>query len=178
MTFIEQEFSSRKVSVPSPLESPEGISETVQVPQVELSGDTAADLQSCVELLGDMESLAEAVNSAKVSQARSEWNAEHTISVEDGSAIKIIRDQVGTFTQMGMSEEQAVRMVVAIPNVFAACLLDGIDPKPALTEEQFETLSAQADEFKAIVLAAREKAAQEKAEREASGKKRGRPKQS
>ena len=92
---------------------------------------------------------------------------------DDCLALVSIRNLLNTYTggSVGMSDEDAMRMIAKVPFIYAGCAIDGIDLSAALTEDEIAVLGTDFEKNQAKVIEARAKAAEKKA----NSPKRGRP---
>lgn len=169
---VEIEVSNRAVNLPVLGDVSRGSSAKLQIPQLgEPNGDPTEDMEAVFGLCEDVEELFQAVNEGIVSVRRSKWFAENAIESVDGSALSTLRNLIKTYESMGIDPETAVKTAVKVPNIYAACVLDGIDCSAALTAEEKAALDANVEANKKVVLDQRAKIAEAKAK-----SKRGRPK--
>ena len=127
MTKTKVSVSARSVTLPLLGNVSQGSKTEIEVDQIQSSGDDAADMQACVNLVGGVDALVEAVNALKVSQEKDNWLDENGTKTDPDSAVGVIRNTMKTFATLGISDKaDQVKRCLEIPEVRGKVIAEGI----------------------------------------------------
>lgn len=127
MTSVKVSVSARSVTLPLLGNVSQGLAEEIDVSQIQSSGDDAQDMQACVNLVGGVSELIQAVNALKVSQEKDNWLDENGTSTDPKSAVGVIRSTMKTFDTLGVIDKnEQMRACLRIPEIANAVVSEGL----------------------------------------------------